>query len=339
MALSDVPEPRLEADGDAIVAVRRAAICGTDLHVTYGHAPGMEPGAVLGHEFTGTVVEVGRAVHRVKLGDEVMTSDFTACGHCWWCRSGRHWHCAERQFFGTGGVFGPVLPGGQAELVRVPHADVTLSALPAGLGPEAALLIGDNLATGWAACKQAAVVPGSVVTVVGAGPVGQLASLAAQVHGAAVVVVSDPLPERQALATAHGAVATDPETARAVVDSVSAGRGSDVVVEAVGHAFGLDAALDLVRPGGTVTSVSAHTDPGWQLPLARCFGAEIVLGFVIGNSLPLRDELTALIGAGVLDPTFVVTGRGQLEDAPKRYHDMWQAREMKVMLQLGDDRG
>jgi len=332
--VADVAEPHLEDDEDAIVAVASAAICGTDLHVTSGHAPGVEPGTVLGHEFTGTVVDVGAGVRTLHPGDQVMTSDFTACGRCWWCRRGGHWHCAERRFFGTGRAFGPPLAGGQAELVRVPHADVTLARRPPAITADAALLAGDNLATGWTAIRRAAVGPGAVVAVVGGGPVGQLASLAAQVHGAAVVVVSDPLPERRAMAVGHGAVAVEPGGARQLVDSLTSGRGSDAVVEAVGRPFGLDAALALVRPGGAVTSVSAHTEPGWELPLARAFAAELSLSFVIGDPIPARDDLIAMIEAGVLDPDFVVTCHAPLDWAAEGYGEMREARQMKVVLDV-----
>ncbi len=336
VAVADVPEPRIEATEDAIVAVSAAAVCGTDLHVTSGHRAGMEPGTVLGHEYTGTVVETGPGVRGLKVGDGVMTSDFTACGRCWWCRRHAHWHCPERRFFGTGRVFGPPLPGGQAELVRVPFADVTLARRPAGVGSDPALLAGDNLATGWVAAERAGVAPGDVVAVLGGGPVGQLASLAAQVRGAAVVVLSDPIPERRAVAAAHGAVAVEPAAARAAIDDLTGGRGSDGVVEAVGRTFGLDAALDLVRPGGTVASVSAHTEPAWELPLARAFAAEVSLRFVIGNPIPVRDDLAALIATGVLDPGFVITRHAPLGAAPGGYRDMRESREMKVVLDLAN---
>jgi alcohol dehydrogenase len=336
--VADVAEPRVEQDDDAIVAVTSAAICGTDLHVTSGDAPGMEPGTVLGHEFTGTVVDAGAGVRTLRPGDQVMTSDFTACGRCWWCHRGCHWHCGERRFFGTGAAFGPPLAGGQAELVRVPHADVTLARRPATITTDAALLAGDNLAAGWEAIRRSDVGPGAVVTVVGGGPVGQLASLAAQVHGAAVVVVSDPVPERREMAAAHGAVAVEPDRVRQMVDSVTAGRGSDAVVEAVGRPLGLDAALALVRPGGTVASVSAHTEPRWALPLARTFAAELSLRFVVGDPIPVLDVLTTLIEAGVLDPDFVVTRHAPLDRAAEGYREMREARQMKVVLDLVDGR-
>jgi threonine dehydrogenase-like Zn-dependent dehydrogenase len=338
VSLAEVAEPHLETDTDAIVRVSFAGICGTDLHSSSGHMPGVESGTVLGHEFTGTVVECGHSVLGLNVGDHVMSSDFSACGRCWWCRQREHWHCAERQFFGTGTAFGPALAGAQAEYVRVPHADVTLAHLPAGVTDDAALLLGDNLATGWTAAQRSLVRPGAVVAVVGGGPVGQMASLAAQVHGAAVVVVSDPVQHRRDIAVAQGAVASDPDQTRTLLQALTDGRGADVVIEAAGGNRGLDAALSLVRNAGVVVSVSVHVQDAWTFPLAQSFNSERNLGFVIGNAIRLRDVLTSVVSAGVLDPTFVVSRHDGLENAPKRYHDMREMKELKVVLDLQEGR-
>jgi threonine dehydrogenase-like Zn-dependent dehydrogenase len=300
VAVADVDEPRLHDPTDAIVEVAAAGICGTDLHASSGHMNGVEAGTVLGHEFTGTIVECGPSVLTLSPGDQIMSSDFTACGHCWWCRRGEHWHCPQRQFFGTGRAFGPELAGAQAQYVRVPYADVTLARLPGELDAGAALLIGDNLATGWIAAQRAPVRPGDVVAIVGGGPVGQLACLAAQLHGAAVVVVSDPVAPRRETAAAQGAVTCVPAGARPLLEAVTDGRGADVVVEAVGSSRGLDAALDLVRDAGVVVSVSAHQQQEWSFPLARSFAAQRTVRFVIGDSIGLRDTLTAVVTAGTV---------------------------------------
>lgn len=332
--MAEVAEPHLQADTDAIVRVSSAGICGTDLHVSSGHVPGVERGTVLGHEFTGTVVERGRSVVAFDVGDQVMSSDFTACGRCWWCRQAQHWHCPDRQFFGTGRAFGPALAGSQADYVRVPHADVTLGHLLEGLSDDAALLLGDNLATGWSACALPPVRPGAVVAVVGGGPVGQCASVAAQLHGAAVVVVSDPVATRRDLAAAHGAVVSAPDEARSLLLALTDGRGADVVVEAVGGSHGLEAAMDLVRAAGTVVSVSAHGEETWTFPLAQAFAQQHQLGFVIGDSIRLRDTLVTVLIAGVLDPTFVISSHDPLERASERYRDLRAVRGMKAILDL-----
>ncbi|MCX9193125.1 hypothetical protein C3Y87_17235 [Carbonactinospora thermoautotrophica] len=337
VALADVPEPHLQADTDAVVRVSLAAICGTDLHMLRGHVPGIEPGTVLGHEFVGVVVEVGSAVRRVRVGDTVMSSDFTACGTCWWCRRGEHWHCPERQFFGTGAAFGKPLPGAQAEYVRVPFADTTLEPLPFGVCPTAALLIGDNLATGWVSVQRGGVRPGDVVAIVGGGPVGQLASLSAQTVGAGVVVVCDPVDSRRDLAARHGAVSVTPEELTVVVGELTEGRGSDVVVEAVGSPSGLELALTAVRRRGTVVSAGAHTEPTWPLPLARAFAQEVTLTFAIGDSIRTRSQLASLVAAHVLDPSIVVTGKLALTEAVVGYRDLQEFGAMKVLLDPEED--
>jgi threonine dehydrogenase-like Zn-dependent dehydrogenase len=207
--IGTVPDARIEAPTDAVVRVRRAAVCGTDLHLV-SHADGLPDGFVLGHEFAGEIAEVGSAVRAHRLGDLVAGADFTACGHCWWCRRGDHWECAERQFFGTGSAFGPPLAGAQAELVRVPFADTVLTAVPSRVPLDAAVFLGDTLATGYAAVRRAGLAPGDTVGVLGGGPVGQLVSLAAQACGAGVVVLAEPVAERRDLALAEGALATTP---------------------------------------------------------------------------------------------------------------------------------
>jgi alcohol dehydrogenase len=332
VTVTDVPDPVLQADTDALVQVGLAGICGTDLHAISGHLTGVHPGTVLGHEFVGTVLETGSAVRRIQAGDVVMTSDFTACGDCWWCVRGEHWHCPQRQFFGTGTAFGPALAGAQAQYVRVPFADTTLTRVPIGIDREAALLLGDNLATGWVAIQRAGVRPGDVVAIVGGGPIGQLASLSAQVHGAGAVVVSDPVTDRRKMASAQGALAAEPDSLRTVVDELTDGRGADAVVEAVGGVRGLDAALDAVRPGGTVVSVSAHAQASWDFPLARAFAAEVTVRFAIGDSIRIRDQLAGVVATGVLDPTVVISGRRPLEQAATGYRELSTLQEYKVVL-------
>ncbi|HEX3614211.1 MAG TPA: alcohol dehydrogenase catalytic domain-containing protein [Sporichthyaceae bacterium] len=332
VALTTVPDPVLLADTDALVQVRAAGICGTDLHVTGGHVTGMGPGTVLGHEFVGTVVAAGSALRRVGVGTEVGSGDFTACGVCWWCDRGSHWHCPHRQFFGTGTVFGPELPGAQAEFVRVPFADTVLSPLPHGVSDAAALLVGDNLATGWIACQDGGVRPADVVAVIGGGPVGQLVSLCAQVIGAAAVVVADPVGERRELARSNGAIGADPAELNIVLDELTDGRGADVVIEAVGIPVGLESALDAVRKGGTVVSVGAHAEPEWPLPLAAAFADEITLRFSIGDSIRARRSLLPLLAAGVLDPDFVFSHELTISQAVEGYSLMRDRAATKALL-------
>lgn len=326
-----VPEPALQAPTDAVVRVRRAAVCGTDLHLV-AHPEGLPAGTVLGHEFAGEVVEVGGAVQGHAVGDVVAGADFTACGRCWWCRRGDHWECGERRFFGTGTAFGPALAGAQAELVRVPFADTVLRAVPPDVGLDTAVFLGDTLATGYAAVRRAAVEPGDAVAVLGGGPVGQLTALAAQACGAGVVVLVEPVAGRRRLAA--GAVAVAPEDARGVVDRVTDGRGADAVVDAVGGVRGLEAAFDLVRRRGTVVSVGLPGGPEWPLPVERAFAGELTLRFAVGDAMRDGDALLALVRAGVLDPAPLVSETVGLDDVPDAYRRMAERRTLKSLIAL-----
>jgi threonine dehydrogenase-like Zn-dependent dehydrogenase len=309
-----------------------AGICGTDLHVIAGEFPGIQPGAIIGHEFVGEVVAVGSAVARFKVGDRVMASDFSACGHCRCCNRGDHWECAERAFFGTGTSFGPSLSGAQAEIVRVPHADTTLGLIPTGCSDEAAILLGDNLATGWAAVERSALLPGEIAAVIGGGTVGQLASLSAQAAGAGVIVVVEPSEARRAFARANGSLSASPEEARALVNRLTDGEGVDVVIEAVGNATALTAAFDLVRKRGRIISVGAHAAESWPFPLAKSFANELTLGFAIGDSIRLRPRLLSLITTGALDPTVVVDSRVGFAAVPRAYADLRAQTVMKAVI-------
>jgi threonine dehydrogenase-like Zn-dependent dehydrogenase len=332
VALAEVPRPTLVDATDAIVRVTLAGICGTDLHVVRGDFPGMTPGAVVGHEFVGEVVELGSAVQRFRRGDSVMSSDFTACGRCRWCDRAEHWQCGERAFFGTGTAFGPVLAGAQAEYVRVPHADRTLGAVPVGCSPEAALLMGDNLATGWAAVERAALEAGERVVVIGGGAVGQLCALAAQTAGAGLVIVVEPNENRRSFAQSQGSLATHPDGAVAMVQRLTGGDGADVVVEAVGGNGPLDLAMALTRARGRVVSVGAHASDTWGFPVGRAFREELTLSFAIGDGIRLRRKLIGLVTGGALDPTVVIDARGRLDEAPSLYALLAKQQRLKAVL-------
>ena len=332
VAVAEVPRPTLVEPTDAIVKVTLAGICGTDLHVVRGDFPGIAAGAIVGHEFVGEVVEVGRAVRRLRLGERVMSSDFTACGHCNWCDQGDHWHCNERAFFGTGTSFGPALAGAQAEFVRVPHADTTLGLLPAGCSDEAALLMGDNLATGWVAIERAGTEPGDCAVVVGGGAIGQLTALCAQAAAAGIVVLVEPNAQRRAFAQAHGSLAVHPDDAQSLVRRVTDGVGADVVLEAVGGNGPMDLAMKLARPRGRIVSVGAHVAEQWAFPVARAFRDELTVGFAIGDAIRLRRRLLRLVAGGAFDPTVIIDARGTLEQAPDLYRQLAAQQRLKAVV-------
>ncbi|MEJ2867794.1 alcohol dehydrogenase catalytic domain-containing protein [Actinomycetospora sp. OC33-EN08] len=328
--VEDVAEPRLCAPTDAIVRVRRAAVCGTDLHVL-AHPDELPRGFVLGHEFVGEVVERGEQVREHAIGDLVSGADYTACGRCWWCRRGDHWQCSDRRFFGTGSVFGPPLAGAQAELVRVPHADTVLVALPEGIDLDAAVLLGDTVATGYAALRRAELAAGETVAILGGGPVGQVTSLVAQAVGAGVVVVVEPVSDRRDVAAREGAHAAAPDEARKAVDAATDGRGADVVVDAVGGERGLGLAFDLVRRRGRIASVGV---PGAtvELSAARAFTEELGLSFAIGDLMRDAEPLLALVRAGSLDPSVIATETVALDDAAEAYRRTTDRLTLKALI-------
>lgn len=334
IAVKNVPEPKIEAPTDALVRVTTAGICGTDLHAIAGHFPGMKKGDIVGHEFAGDIIETGAAVTGLKVGDHVMASDFCSCGRCAHCERGDNWQCSDRQFFGTGEAFGSRLSGAQAEIVRVPFADNTLACIPDGCSDAAAILIGDNLATGWAAVERGGVRPGDIVAVQGGGAVGQLASLSAQAAGAGAVVLIEPSEPRRMIARANGAIACHPDAARDSLMALSAGEGADVVIEAVGVASVFSDAFDLVRRRGSIVSVGAHSEADWTIPLAASFTNELSICFAIGDSIRLRRPLLRLIICGTLDPTVVIDSRVRLEDVPAAYDALRRQANIKTLIEF-----
>lgn len=331
--LVSAPEPQLTSDVDALVRVSRTAVCGTDLHLL-AHPSGLDEGTVLGHEFVGEVVRVGRRVGSVAVGDVVVGCDYVACGRCWWCRSGHHWHCDQRRFFGTGSTFGPALAGAQADVVLTPFADTTLRVLPDGVDLDHALLLGDTLATGHAAARRLGTGPGATVVVVGGGAVGQLASLCAQVLGAGHVVVVEPVESRRSLAVDGGSLAVAPEAAGSVVQQLTGGRGADGVIDAVGAPVGLETALRIVRRGGSVVSVGVPSSATWEAPVGSAFERELTLGFVIGDFIRDADVLLTLLTSGLVVPDALVTPSGTLDDAEDVYAAVRARSTLKPVLRV-----
>src|SRR5581483_1952639 len=243
VVVEDVAEPELRDERDAIVAVRATAICGADLFPYHGLTPGFEAGTILGHEFAGAVVDAGPAA-RDLIGRRVVNASMISCGTCPSCRAARVTQCDGRALFGYSGVY-PRLDGGQAELVRVPHADRVLAPLPDAVPDEAAVFLSDNLPTAYdAVVTRGGVRAEDLVCVVGLGAVGLMAVMCAVDAGARVLAV-DGVEARRAAAERLGAEPVSPGDAAARVAEASEGLGADVVVEAAGSPGALDAALRL----------------------------------------------------------------------------------------------
>ncbi len=259
VSFETVSDPHLTTASDAIVKVKACAICGSDLHVYHGREKGIETGTAMGHEFAGEIVEVGKDVRALKKGDLVMSPFTTSCGHCYYCRIGLSCRCIQSQLFGWIEK-GNGLHGGQAEYVRVPLADATLKKIPEGISMEEGILLGDVLATGYYCALQAEVKPGGIYAVVGCGPVGLMAIIGARELGAEKIYAIDQVPERLAMATSFGAIPLSLSSAVESVREASEGRGADGVMEAVGSGPAVSLAVNLVRPGGVVSSVGVCND-------------------------------------------------------------------------------
>jgi 2-desacetyl-2-hydroxyethyl bacteriochlorophyllide A dehydrogenase len=331
--IAEVPQPTIVAPTDAIIRVRRAGICGSDLHFFHGKAP-MDPGTVMGHEAVGIVEEVGPAVRDVAVGDRVVTAFHIACGVCWFCRSGQSGLCDEHAILG-GGPFGGDLAGAQAQFVRVPVADVNLLRVPEDVDDERALFVGDVATTGVYAARLAAPGPDDVVAVIGAGPVGMCAAMALTADGASRVHLVDRDPARLGLAEASGAVpidasATSPEMALA---RLTDGRGADVVVDAVGAPDAYLACLEIVRRGGRVVVVGMYAAETVELQLGVAWIRGLELRFA--GETPVQalwgDTMDA-VAAGRIDPLPLVSHRLPLEAAAEGYGAFDRREATKVVL-------
>jgi alcohol dehydrogenase len=330
------PDPELAASDDAIVRVEATGICGSDLHIYHGRVA-IEPGFVIGHEYVGTVVAAGDAVSEVAVGDRVLGTYCTACGRCFHCRRGEYHKCDSGRVFGHGATLGS-LQGAQAEQVLVPTANLTLRTVPEGLSDEVALFAGDVAGTGYhAICGDAArpepLEPGATVAVLGLGPVGLCAVQVARASGASVVVAIDTVDERLRVAESFGAVPihlTDDDPRRRVKE-LTAGRGVDLSVEAVGHPEALDLACRLARKAGTVSVIGVYAERAevhmgvvWIKALGWRTGHANVIGHL--------DRVLEMLSAGVLDPGPLVTHRMSLDEAPEAYAIYDRREALKIVL-------
>jgi 2-desacetyl-2-hydroxyethyl bacteriochlorophyllide A dehydrogenase len=316
VAVIDAPDSVLSGPDGAIVAVDATAICGSDLHFYDGDIP-VGSALPVGHEFLGTIVEVGPDVRRFAVGDRVLTASVAGCGRCDGCAIGDPVRCVDGpQVFGSG-----MLPGGQATTVAVPAADFQLLRIPEGLNDEAALLLTDNLNTGWLGAKRADIPPGGTVVVLGLGAVGLCAVRSAVALGAGEVFAVDPVAGRRALATDSGATAVDGPSVAAVLEATH-GRGADAVIDAVALDASLDDAFACVRAGGTVSVIGVHNLEPYPLPILMGLFRSITLRMTTAAVQQTWKELIPLVTSGRLRTDGIVTHEFALEDAALAYQQV-----------------
>ena len=358
----EVPDPQILNQRDAIVKITSTAICGSDLHLYNGFVPSMEKGDILGHEFMGEVVEVGRSVPNLKVGDRVVVPFTIACGNCAACQKGMTSLCensnpnawmAEKMWgHSASGAFGYShltggFAGGQAEFARVPFADFGALKVEGDLTDEQVLFLSDILPTGYMGAEMCDIKPGDVVAVWGCGPVGLFAIASAYMLGAERVIAIDRFPYRLKMAREKaGAITINYEQVDSVIEvlkDLTAGRGPDACIDAVGleaHGHGVVYAYDRLkqmtrmesdRPIALREAIMACASGG-TVSVIGVYGGLIdkfPMGAVMNRSLTIKTGQTHVhrymkpllerIQRGDIDPTFVITHRMKLEDAPKGY--------------------
>lgn len=260
--LEDRAIPKIQEPTDIIIKVTYSALCGSELHVFRGHQPS-EEGFVMGHEFTGNVVEIGPAIKNFQKGDTVVTPFTTSCGECFYCEGGFSSRCEKGLLFGC-----PLLDGGQAEYARIPHADTTAVKAPEGIEEKKLVLMADIFPTGFFAAQNAfygfdeKTIQQSTVVVIGCGPVGLCALINALEYKPAHILAVDGVESRLDLAKKLGAepwnYQTDGEGLHKRVKELTNGRGADTVIEGVGLAAALQMGFELLRPWGNISSFGVH---------------------------------------------------------------------------------
>ncbi|MFW5824300.1 MAG: zinc-dependent alcohol dehydrogenase [Marinobacter sp.] len=379
-----VRDPEIINPRDAIIRVTSTAICGSDLHLYNGRIPAMKKHDILGHEFMGEVVELGKGVTNLKTGDRVVVPFTISCGACYFCSRDLYSLCDNsnpkavlaEQLWGHSpcGIFGYShllggYSGGQAEYVRVPYADVGPLKIPDHLEDDQVLFLTDVFPTGYMAAENCDIEPGHVIAVWGCGPVGQFAIASALLLGAERVIAIDEVPDRLAMARRQGADVIDFSQCRGTRDLLSqlrektGGRGPDACIEAVGmeaHGFGIEHLYDRTkqalylendRPAALRQAFMACRKGGVvSVPgVYGGFADKVPLGAMMNKALRIRcgqthvqrylKPLLGHIQDGNIDPSFVISHKYGLEDAPSAY-DMFQSRAhacTKVVLKPGLD--
>ncbi len=320
-ALIDKPMPHIIDPKDAIVRVTLGSICTSDLHILHGSVPRAVPGITLGHEMVGVVEQTGSAVRGVKPGDRVAVNVETFCGECFFCRRGYVNNCTDPD---GGWALGCRIDGGQAEYVRVPHADQGLTVIPDGVSDEQALFVGDILATGWWAARISEITEEDAVLIIGAGPTGICTLLSVMLRRPARIIVCEKDSQRADFVRRHypSVLVTGPEECVGFVRGHSFHGGADVVLEVAGSDDTFRLAWECARPNAVVTVVALYDSPQ-VLPLPQMYGKNLTFktGGVDGCDCA---EILRLIAAGQLDTTPLITHRfplSRIEEAYRIFED------------------
>ncbi|MCW4355533.1 glutathione-dependent formaldehyde dehydrogenase [Hoyosella sp. YIM 151337] len=383
VTVETVPDPVIEESTDAIIEVTTTAICGSDLHLYEVLVPFMHAGDILGHEPMGKVVDVGSGVTTLAVGDRVVVPFQISCGRCFMCEHGWQTQCETTQVreYGTGAalfgyseLYGRV-PGGQAQYLRVPHADGTTIKIDDGPDDQRYLYLSDVLPTAWQAVEYAGPEPGSTVAILGLGPIGDMAARIAMHRGLRVIGI-DRVPERLQRTKDRGAETIDSARVDDVGDAVrelTTGRGADAVIDAVGmeahgspvvtqmhRAMGmlpkpvakqallrtgidrlaaLYDAIDAVRRGGTISLAGVYGGAMDPIPMFTLFDKQIQLRMGQANVKRWAPEILPLLrDDDVLGVEGFATHTLPIDDAPHAYRIFQEKRDgaVKILLKPGE---
>ncbi|MBV9736204.1 MAG: glutathione-dependent formaldehyde dehydrogenase [Acidisphaera sp.] len=357
----NVPDPKIEHPRDAIIKVTACAICGSDLHLYDGVIPSMKSGDVLGHETMGEVVEVGSGNTKLRKGDRVVVPFTIACGECFFCKRGyfsgcersnpnaemaaKLWGHSPAGLFGYSHLLGG-FPGGQAEYLRVPFADVGPIKVPEGLSDEQVLFLSDIFPTGYMGAEFCDIKGGETIAVFGCGPVAQFSIRSALLLGAERVIAIDTVPERLKLAADAGAITIDfmKEDVYERIQELTQGRGADACIDAVGTEPHTSASFDSMLDRAKVALYLGTDRPHVLRQAIHCtrnfgivsiigvyggFVDKVPMGSAINRGLTFRmaqtpvqhylPQLLERVEKGEIDPSVVITHRVPLEKGPEMY--------------------
>jgi threonine dehydrogenase-like Zn-dependent dehydrogenase len=315
-----VPDPQITGPGDAIVKITMAGICGSDLHVYHGRETGLDNGTVMGHELVGEVIETGCSIKKFHKGSKVLSPFTTSCGECFYCQIGLTCRCEKGSLYGWVQQ-GHGLHGAQAQYIRVPMADSTLVQLSNDLSEEKGLLLGDIFSTGYFCADNAGVNSKGIFVVIGCGPVGLMTIVAAKHQGAEKLFAIDLLPERLQMAKEFGAIPLNPTQTdiKEIILINSDGRGADAVMEVVGSPDAMKLAIDLLRPGGTISSVGVHTATNFSFSPVQAYDKNLVYR---SGRCPARYYAEKLIREEVIQQypvEKIISHRFALEEGARAY--------------------
>jgi alcohol dehydrogenase len=317
VVVSDVPIPTLPDQDSVLVQISSSGICGSDLHTYAGHGFVPNVGFSLGHEAVGRIVEAGSNVRNVRTGNRVLIAASAGCLDCPQCSVGWVMGCTAggAEVYGVG--VGP--EGLQAQFAAVRNADRNVFAISDSVNDDAAILLTDNLPTGWCAARQAGVSPGATVAVIGLGPVGLCAVMSAITLGAARVLAIDPLPHRRALAERLGAEGVFDDDLVGVIRETTGGRNAESVIEAVGSDTTIQNAIQIASVGGSVSIAGVPASMTLDLPVMHMFIAQVAVRSALCSVQRELRTLMPLVEQERMQPDRLVSHHFSLSDGAAAY--------------------